>query len=149
MHKVLKKWDSLASQKMAVSNWDFYKWSPRFNSYWFIFIGILLKNNSISSFKRSKSLYLVKCCVFYAKCLQWKYIHEIQPNVNIKCKHKRAKDHWHDTRCWTNMFRIKTDDWYDLRCNNNNYVLGKPEIIFMEKSFTYSELCPFGITYQV
>jgi hypothetical protein len=47
------------------------------------------------------------------------------------------------------MFRIETDDRYDLRFNNNNYVLGKPEIIFMEKSFTYSELRLFGIACQV
>ena len=25
------------------------------------------------------------------------YVQEIHPNVNIKCKHKRAKDHWRGT----------------------------------------------------
>ena len=35
------------------------------------------------------------------------YAHEIQPNVNIKCKHKRAPDHWHYTHSLKKKFEKK------------------------------------------
>lgn len=34
--------------------------------------------------------------VFFAKCLQCKYIHEIQQNVNPNYKHKHAMGHCYD-----------------------------------------------------
>ena len=37
------------------------------------------------------------------------YVHEVQPNINIKCKHKRAKDHGHDT------YYLSSEFWRDAK----------------------------------
>jgi hypothetical protein len=104
----------LASQKMADS-WDIYKWSPRFNLYWSIFTGILLKNSSISSVKRSKSLYRVHGMLHF---LCKMFVMKVYSSDTDECKHmKRAKDHWHDTHyltmpiVWIFRMRISLNIW--------------------------------------